>query len=143
MSADRHQHIKELFLKARELPKEEQAAFVRNQVADDPDIAKEVLELLDHDSEQTILSIDNTNSQPPAVDPLGLNKLRKHTKMGAWQKVMFSSRGRAGIALLALALIIGMLGYLAAINIRGELVNMRSGETLAILKSNMQALVLD
>ncbi len=140
MSAENHQRIKELFLQARELPKAEQAAFVRNKTADDQELAKEVLEMLAYDSDETILSVDQKVSEAPLVDPLGLNELNKHAKTGAWQRVFFSSRGRAGIALLALALVIGMLGYLAAINIRGQLVQMRSEETLAILKGNVQAL---
>jgi tRNA A-37 threonylcarbamoyl transferase component Bud32 len=140
MSAESHQRIKELFLKARELPKAEQAAFVKRKAGEDEKLAKEVLELLAHDSDETILSIDQNQENTPRVDPLGLNKLNKHAKTGAWQKVFFSSRGRAGTALLVLAIIIGMLGYLAAINTRGELVRMRSEQTLSILKSNVQAL---
>jgi tRNA A-37 threonylcarbamoyl transferase component Bud32 len=140
MASERHQRAKALFLEARELPKSEQAAFVRSKSADDAELMKEVLDLLEHDREETLLSIDQKTTNTPRVDPLGLNKLNKHTRSYTWQKVLFSSRGRAGIALMVLALIIAALGYLAATNIKSQLAVIRAEETLAILKSNVQAL---
>ena len=136
-----YEKSKDLFLRARDLPKEKREAFVRVQAAGDLALLNEVLSLLAHDADQTILQVDDaTVSKPGVVDPLGLENMRKNTASNPLLKLIFSSKGSTGSAFLLIALLIAILGYLAGQKTRDELAGIRAEETRTILQSNVEAL---
>ncbi len=66
MTPDQHAHVKELFLKARELGTERREEFLRQQCGEDTDLFHEVTSLIKHDSADTIL----TRTDKPPFYPL-------------------------------------------------------------------------
>ena len=57
-----------------------------------------------------------------------------------FSEIMFSSKGRVGIAFLIVAFILGFLGFLTAQKTKATLAEMRGQETLTILNSNVETL---
>jgi len=140
MSKERHNRIKVIFLEARELPKLQQKAFVKKEANGDVALEEEVLSLLENDSEQTILSVDEPATTKQVIDPLGLEKLKIGSSQSLFSEIMFSSKGRVGIAFLIVAFILGFLGFLTAQKTKATLAEMRGQETLTILNSNVETL---
>ena len=141
MTPELYQKAKELFIAARALPQKEQRNFIDEQVAGNEELKQQVLTLLKNDREETILQVDNNQANnSPVVDPLGLNQLKGHTHSNQLLKLVYSSRGRTGLAFLFIALCIGVLGYLAGQKTRDQLAEIRTQETRAILRSNIEAL---
>jgi tRNA A-37 threonylcarbamoyl transferase component Bud32 len=99
-----------------------------------------VLALLQNDKEETILSRDSAISKRAVIDPLGLNRIKKDADPGAIGRIIFNSKGRAGLAFLVLALVFGLLGFLVVQKTKATLAQIRGEESVAILNSNVETL---
>jgi len=140
MSSKFHNQIKKIFLEARELPASQQNEFVKREAKGNHALESEVFSLLENDAEQTILSIDEPEPNHEVIDPLGLEKIKIGTRQSALSEIVFSSKGRVGIAFLIVALILGLFGVLTTQRTKAALAKMRGQETLTILNSNVETL---
>ncbi len=140
MNKDLYKKAKELFARARALPKKNQAAFVSAEAKENSELKKEVLAMLENDFDETILAVDQQKKKTQYIDPLGLNKLQQSSASSKFIQAFFNTRGRAALAFFVLALIIAILGFAAISNTKKQLANIRGEETSTILLSNVQAL---
>ncbi len=83
MTPAQYARVKEVFAAATEQPDQERAAFVREQFVDSPDLIDEVLSLLGHHDDKTILDEAATTTTAPvsttAVRPDLPNTRREST----------------------------------------------------------------
>lgn len=143
MDSSFHQRVKELFLKARAVsPVAAQKTFVKKHANGDVALENEVSALLANDKEDTILSRDAVVANNALVSPREIDNLAQRAKPNVVSKVVFSSKGRAGLTFFVVAFAIALLGYLAATNTKKELAEIRGEETEAILNANVAALEL-
>ena len=140
MDAELFKKAKEIFLEARTISESSREKFIDDHCSKNQELKQQVLALLANDTDETILSRDKKFLDKAIIDPLGLNKVKAEAKPSALSKVLFSSRGRSGLAFLLLALIIAIIGYVAAQKTRQYLIEIRGNETQTILKSNVEAL---
>jgi tRNA A-37 threonylcarbamoyl transferase component Bud32 len=142
MADKNYQIIKEIFLQARELPLALRNAFVLKKAAGNPDVANEVNALLAHDTTQTILEIDKPIQQGtlPITDPLGVKGPPKNKPAKNFKQIVFSSRGKSGLVLVAMALIIASVGLLVAYKTKEHIKIIRAEELCAVRDGNLKAL---
>jgi hypothetical protein len=142
MAENQHQIIKAIFLAARELPAAERKAYILKKASGNAEVVREVNALLAHDSEQTILDIDSPKKAGPLplADPLGLQGTKKQKPSKNYRKVIFSSRGKSGLVLLVMALLIASIGLFVAFKTKEHLKIVRAEELSAVRDGNVKAL---
>jgi tRNA A-37 threonylcarbamoyl transferase component Bud32 len=142
MADSKYQLIKEIFLQARELPLADRNPFVQKKAAGNPEVVNEVNALLAHDNAQTILEIDKPiqHRTLPIADPLGLQGPPKIKQAKNFRQIIFSSRGKSGLVLVAMAMLFASIGLLVAHKTKDHLKIMRAEELSAVRDGNLKAL---
>lgn len=123
-----HEQIKNLFLKAITLSREEQQSFINNIT--DTEIKNEVDSLVQNHIEDFTISIDSTPSQ---IQPVEVNIQKKSPRIF---KLLFGNKFKLTSTITIITLFILGVGILTKTSVKNALVDVRHNELNNMINSN-------
>lgn len=137
--------IKEIFIQATDLPRDEQEAFVRFKCGDNKSAVEEVLSLLSFHKDETIFDFEDDPSKHQMQTSKDNVVLDKNTNKWILKALSFfesliSSRSKRICVLSVSGIVVVILGFWAHYNIKTSLQDLRGEELKAVLDADVVAL---